>query len=84
MSLANQIQARMKVTAYKPEVDPDDRLSLCGEPFQTDSKGRQFAIIPAHTANYQKQIFPKYDFSEPFEVREGEEVAQRKAGRPSK
>ena len=84
MALSDKISARIKVTAYKPEENPDDRISLCGEPFQRDKDGRQFAIIPGHCADYQKQMLPRYEFSEEYEVREGEEAAPKKIGRPKK
>lgn len=84
MALSDTMQARIKVAAYKPEDNPDDRTSLAGEPFKTDENGRQFAIIPGHTAEYYKKIFPTYEFSEEFEQKEGEELPPKKAGRPRK
>ena len=84
MAISDKIAARIKVTAYKPLDNPDDRISMFGEPFQIDSNGRQFANIPSHTAEYAKKIFPFYEYSEEFEVKEGEAPAPRKAGRPRK
>lgn len=86
MSISDKIAARIKVAAYKPADNIDDRTSLCGEPFKVDDDGRQVAIIPAHTAEYLKKLLPKYEFSEEFEVVEGETDIKppRKAGRPRK
>lgn len=63
MSLQDQINAisnRTKVRVFKPEGNPDDRVSLCGNPVQRDSEGRQFFEIPAHQAEYQVSLHPHY------------------------
>ena len=79
MSISDSIAARIKVKVYKPLKNPDDRLSLCGEPVQTDEEGRQFFIIPSHQAKYQKELHAHYEFGEEFEIEE-----KKKAGRPAK
>ena len=84
MALSDKIAARIKVAAYKNEEKPDDRFSLAGEPFQQDENGRWFAVIPAHTVAYYKQLFPNYEFSEEFEQVDGESAPPKKAGRPRK
>ena len=86
MSITDKIQARIKVAAYKPEKNPDNRETLCGEPKQFDEEGREFFIIPAHCAEKHKKLFPTYEFSEEFEVSDNEPVTppKNKGGRPRK
>jgi hypothetical protein len=83
MSIQDKIQARIKVVAYKPEKNPDNRTDLCGEPFQKDEDGREFAVIPAHCKEQHAKLFPTYEFSEEFEVDAGGAIP-KKAGRPRK
>ena len=84
MSISDKIASRIKVAAYKPVDNPDNRLSMCGELMQTDEDGREFFVIPAHAAEMHAKLFPSYEFSEEFEVKEGEEAKPKKAGRPRK
>ena len=85
MSISDKIQARIKVAAYKPEKNPDNRTSLCGEPMQVDEDGREFFIIPGHCAEHHKKLFPSYEFSEEFEIEEGNTMPPKnKGGRPRK
>ena len=86
MSITDKIQARIKVAAYKPENNPDNRMTLCGEPLQRDEYGREFFIIPGHCAEHHKKLFPSYEFSEEFEVKDDEVPAppKNKGGRPRK
>lgn len=70
MAISDKIAARIKVMVQKPLKNPDDRLSLCGEAFTMNKAGRQCCVIPAHTAEYQKKLFPHYEFSEEYEIKE--------------
>ena len=83
-TLTDKLQARCKVTVYKPLENPDNRTSFCGAPFLFDENGRQYAIIPAHCAEGHKPLFPTYEFSEEYEVKDGETPAPKKPGRPKK
>lgn len=67
MSISDQIQARIKVIARKPETTPDNRTDLCGEQFQSKD-GREFAVIPGHCAEHHMKLFPTYEFSDEFEM----------------
>jgi hypothetical protein len=60
----DEISARTKVKIYKPEGNPDDRVSLCGSPVERDENGRQFFMIPAHQAAYQAELHPHYEVGE--------------------
>lgn len=62
-SLTDEMLGKIKVKVYKKV--PDDRTSLCGEPVQVDDKGEYF-VIPAHQAEYIKQIFKQYEVGEEF------------------
>lgn len=77
----NALANRMKIKAFKPADNPDDRLTLCGEPVMRDDEGRQYFIIPAHAADYQSKLHPHYEFGEPYI--DGEEP-KKKPGRPAK
>ena len=69
MAISDDIQARIKVRVNKPMVNPDNRVSLCGEPFLRDEEtGQEYAIIPAHCVETHKKLFPTYEFGEEFEV----------------
>lgn len=83
MSLKDQINAitnRTKVKIYKPEGNPDDRVSLAGEKVQVDDNGQQFFCIPAHQAEYQITLHPHYEILGEAFVEE----AKRGPGRPAK
>lgn len=75
----NAVQNRMRVKVVKPADQLDDRLSLCGEPVQTDEDGNQYFVIPAHQAEYQMKLHPHYIFGEPYIEEE-----KRGPGRPRK
>lgn len=60
----NEIQNRTKVKIMKPAGNPDDRVSLAGEPVQYDEDGRQFFMIPAHQAEYQSKLHPHYELGD--------------------
>lgn len=62
--IADKILNKVKVRVYK--VTHDDRVSLCGEPVQTDKEGRQYFDIPAHQADYIKAVFPQYEVGDEF------------------
>lgn len=79
----DKIIARFRVKVTKTQ--PDDRSSLCGEPAQTGPDGKQFFIIPAHQADYIKQIFPQYEVSEPGlpeELTQKTAPKEKEAGKP--
>lgn len=61
----NALGNSMKIRVTKPQDRLDDMVSLCGEPFIHEN-GEQFAIIPAHAADYQSKLHPHYIFSDPF------------------
>lgn len=63
-TLIDQISSSVKVKITKPE--PDALRSLFGEPVKTDEDGREFFLVPAHTAQYARETFPKYSISDEF------------------
>lgn len=67
-TIEEKVQARIKCKAYKNKDNPDDRMSLCGEPVQTDKKGRQFFVIPGHQREYLKKLLPSYEFGESYDI----------------
>lgn len=63
-TLSEDISARVKVKVSKPE--PDALRSLYGEPVIVDENDQEYFIVPAHKAQYTREVFPKYIVSEEF------------------
>jgi hypothetical protein len=70
----DELQKYAKCRAYKDKENPDGRVSLCGEPFQRDESGREFAEIPAHQRDYLMKQFPSYEFSQVYQVLPGDKA----------
>ena len=83
MSISDDMQARIKVVVKKPLKNPDNRVSIMGEPFEIGEDGREFAVIPGHTVEYLKKTHPHYEFSEEYDT-DKHSAPPKKAGRPPK
>jgi hypothetical protein len=84
MSIEDKVNARLKCRAYKPEGNPDGRLSMCGEKVEYDKDGRQFFTIPGHQRDYQMKLNPSYEFSETYDTSEGAPSGKLESAEPTK
>jgi hypothetical protein len=64
MGLAEKLANLVKVKVIKRR--EDTRTSLYGEPVQRDADGSEYFIIPAHMAEYTKQVHVGYEVGEEF------------------